>query len=595
MPALARSRLLGVLTVLLLAATGCQGDDDDPATSGGDDPPADATASGEAETPGPADELALTPGWGPTEAELDAAARQVERLPLPALAGQVIVASWSGTAAPVRMVRDLHLGGVVAFDENLTSPARTRSMLSTLRRKVDRPWPLFLSVDQEGGIVERAATTPFPAFMSAGAAGDEALTTRVYRQYGAELAGLGFTVDFAPVADVTSGPDDPTIGSRSPGSDPRLVGEQAVAAAEGLGAGGVVPVLKHFPGHGSVPADSHLELPVQQRSLGELRRVDLAPFATAIDAGAPALMTGHLDVRAVSPRKPSSLSRKVTTRLLRRELGFDGLVVTDSLQMAAVTEGRDPGEVAVKALRAGNDVLLMPTDPAAARAAIVRAVRQNDLPRFRLLQAAARQVALLEHASGRSGTPVGSARDASRELSAAAVTVASGPCRGRVVDGAVVATGDAEAAAAFGGAARAAGLEVLSPRTAPDRLASARPRPERGQDESASAYRQRLVRWRAAERRRRAALADWRAAEARRLSGATTVAFAGYGDGPVSAEVAVATDTPYVLAGSDAPVRIATYGTTAGAMSALVDVLTGEERAPGRLPVDVADVERPGC
>jgi beta-N-acetylhexosaminidase len=164
-----------------------------------------------------------------------------------------------------------------------------------------------------------------------------------------------------------------------------------------------------------------------------------------------------------------------------------------------------------------------------------------------------------------------------------------------VVEGAVVATGDAEAAAAFGGAARAAGVEVLSPRSAPDRLASARPRPERGQDESAGAYRQRLARWRAAERRRRDALADWRSAEARRLSGATTVAFAGYGDGPVSAEVAVATDTPYVLAGSDARVRIATYGTTPGAMSALVDVLTGEERAPGRLPVDVADVERPGC
>ena len=142
--------------------------------------------------------------------------------------------------------------------------------------------------------------------MSAGAAGDPELTTRVYRQYAAELAGLGFTVDFAPDADVTSGPSDPTIGSRSAGSDPRLVGQQVGAAASGLQDGGVVPVLKHFPGHGSVPADSHLSLPVQDRSLQELRRVDLAPFAAAVDDGVPAVMTGHLDIRAVDPRTPAT-------------------------------------------------------------------------------------------------------------------------------------------------------------------------------------------------------------------------------------------------------------------------------------------------
>ena len=356
----------GALTVVLLAATGCQGDSGEPATSGEPDGTASAAGS-EPEPPGPAEQLGLRPGWGPTEGELDDAVREVRRLPLPALAGQVIVASWSGTGAPVRLVRDLDLGGVIAFDENLTSPGQTRKLMTTLRRQVDRRWPLFLSVDQEGGIVERAATTSFPAFMSAGAAGDPELTTRVYRQYAAELAGLGFTVDFAPDADVTSGPSDPTIGSRSAGSDPRLVGQQASAAASGLQDGGVAPVLKHFPGHGSVPADSHLSLPVQHRSLEELRRVDLAPFAAAVDDGVPAVMTGHLDIRAVDPRTPATLSRPVVTGLLRRELGFEGLVVTDSLQMDAVTAGRSAGEVAVRALAAGNDVLLMPTDPAAAR------------------------------------------------------------------------------------------------------------------------------------------------------------------------------------------------------------------------------------
>ena len=431
--------------------------------------------------------------------------------------------------------------------------------------------------------------------MSAGAAGDPELTTRVYRQYAAELAGLGFTVDFAPDADVTSGPSDPTIGSRSAGSDPRLVGQQAGAAAAGLQDGGVVPVLKHFPGHGSVPADSHLSLPVQDRSLQVLRRVDLAPFAAAVDDGVPAVMTGHLDVRAVDPRTPATLSRPVVTGLLRQELGFEGLVVTDSLQMDAVTAGRSAGGVAVQALAAGNDVLLMPTDPAAARTAVVRAVRSGDLSRTRLLQSAARQVALLEHTRSDAGAPVGAARGASRALSAAAVTVASGPCRGTLVDGAVVASGDDESVAAFGGAARAAGLDVLVPRSAPARLASGGDRPDRGRQEPARDYRQRLARWRAAEQRRRGALADWQAAEDERLAGATSVAFAGYGDGPVAGEVAVATDTPYALAGSDAPVRIATYGSTPGAMAALVDVLTGKAAATGRLPVRVAGVERRGC
>ncbi|MGH3347751.1 MAG: glycoside hydrolase family 3 N-terminal domain-containing protein, partial [Nocardioides sp.] len=520
-----------------------------------------------------ADRLGLTTGWGPSEAELDRAVRHARRLSLPELAGQVIVASWSGTAAPVHTVRSLHLGGVIAFADNIISPRQIAAVNRTLGRQVRRPWPLFLSVDQEGGVVERAPTTGFPAFMSAGAAGDARLAEGAYRRYGAELAGLGFTVDFAPVADVTIGPDDPTIGSRSAGSYRGLVAEQVDAAATGLAQGGVVPVLKHFPGHGSVTADSHLTLPVQTRSLRELRRIDLVPFAAAVDAGQPAVMVGHLDVRAVDPRVPSSLSRDVVTGLLRRELGFGGLVVTDSLQMAAVTRGRDPATVAVRAIRAGADVLLMPPDPAIARDALVRAVRRGSLPRGRLVQAAARQIALLTHAEQGTARParLGSARSASRRLSAAAITVVSGPCDGRLVEKAVVPVGDPAGVAAFGRAARVAGLEILVRRDPPGRLANPRTR---------------------RERRR---LAAWRAEEEVRLSAGTRIGFTGYGGGPVAAEIAVATDTPYPLGRSRARIRIATYGDTPGAMASLVDVLVGKAPAPGRLPVEVAGVPRQGC
>ncbi|MBD8868551.1 beta-N-acetylhexosaminidase [Nocardioides sp. MJB4] len=459
---------------------------------------------------------------------------------LPQLAGQVIVARYAGRGAPVDLVRRLHLGGVIAFSDNVSAPSAAAAANRTLRRAVGRP--LLIGVDQEGGLVERVrgGATRFPAFMAAGAADDPGLTRAAARASGGELAGLGFDVVFAPVADVTSGPGDPTIGSRSPGSDPDLVSRHALAAARGLAAAGVVPVVKHFPGHGSVPADSHRVLPVQRRSLARLRQVDLRPFAAAVDAGLPAVMVGHLDVAAVDPGVPSSLSGPVLTGLLRGRLGFDGLVVTDALDMAAVRDRVRSRAVGTRALRAGADVVLMPRSPAAARAGIVGAVRSGRLPRERLEEAATRMLATLGHADRVRPRPTapGSGAAASRRLSAAAVTVVAGPCSGRLVgDGVRVRGSDPAQVATFRAAARAAGLP---------------------------------------------------------LGAGTNVTLLGRGADPVRRGVAVALATPYVLGRSRAPVRIATFGSTPGAMSALVQVLLGRARAPGRLPVEVPGV-RAGC
>ncbi len=591
-----RGDRIGTTAAFALVAgllVGCSSEDaQQPGAAAG---PADADPTSATPTPPtPAEELGLATGWGPTRRELDLAARVVGRMRLPDLAGQVIVAEWSGTAAPVRLVRSLHLGGVIAFEGNIASTAQIRSLNRTLERDVARRWPLFLAVDQEGGIVERVQgdATRFPAFMSAGAADDVAATRRAAAASGAELRGLGFTIDFAPDADVTSGPGDPTIGSRSVGSDADLVARHVVAAATGMSESGVVPVLKHFPGHGSVPADSHTTLPVQRRTRDRLDAIDLEPFRTAVEAGAPAVMTGHLDVRAFDRGTPSSMSRRVVTGVLRRELGFEGLVITDSLQMVGARPGSDGGaRQAVRALRAGNDVLLMPPDPAAARRGIISAVRRGALARTTLERAAARQIALLlasepDSKRARRGRPPGSGAPASRALSAAAITVVAGPCRGRLTGSTVSPSGDDDAVAAFTTAAQAAGLQILLPRTPPPRLARAEPRPKR------PALR---PRWRARERRRTDRLATWRDREEARLVSATRVGFAGYGDGPVSGDVAVAVDTPYVLGSSDAPVRIATYGDTPGAMRALVAVLQGRAAAPGRLPVKVRGLPRRGC
>jgi beta-N-acetylhexosaminidase len=486
-------------------------------------------------------------GWGPTRREVRRARRIVSRMPLKRLAGQVIVAHYGGLDAPSALVNGLHLGGVIVMGENVRGTAQVRrsnTALQAAAREAGRRWPVFIGVDQEGGVVERVKgrATRFPSFMTSGAALDRSVVRDAAAASGAELVGLGFSVVFAPVADVTSGPSDPTIGSRSPGSDPALVASRMNLAVDGYLAAGILPVVKHFPGHGSVPADSHVEMPVQEKRLGRLRRTDLVPFEAAVVRGASAVMVAHIDVRAVDPGVPASLSRRVVTGLLRRDLGYDGLVVTDALNMGAVTERYSSGAAAVRALRAGNDVLLMPADPRAARDGVVRAVRAGRLSRSRLEQAAARQIAMLLHQHrldpALTRRPGDSLRE-SRRLSAAAATVVSGPCRGRLVGSSVVATGPDEAVRRFDRAARRAGLGTGS---------------------------------------------------------GTHVALIGYGGSAASADVVVSLDLPYVLGVSTArTARIAMYGDTPGAMRALVDVLTGRSGAPGRLPVHVDGVPRRGC
>ena len=247
--------------------------------------------------------------------------------------------------------------------------------------------------------------------------------------------------------------------------------------------------------------------------------------------------------------------------------------------------------------RAANDDLLMPPDPAAARAGIIAAVRSGRLKRSRLEQAAARQIALLLHQAGgkQAGSAPGSGRSASRALSAAALTVVTGRCSGRLVGRSVSPVGDPVAVANFSGAARAAGLTVLMRQAPPASLVKAEPPPKRKKKESRRAFTKRKKAWKKRERKRASALDRFVAAEDARLARGTNIGFSGYQDAAHDGEIAVATNTPYVLGTVSAPVRIAAYGDTPGAMSALVDVLLGKAKAPGSLPVQVAGVEKTGC
>jgi beta-N-acetylhexosaminidase len=293
----------------------------------------------------------------------------------------------------------------------------------------------LIAVDQEGGRVARIGdpVAQLPSAMAVGAAGDVDACERLGTLLGRDLARLGISVDFAPVADLALDSSNTVIGTRAYGQDPLRVARFAGAFARGLETGGVAAALKHFPGHGSTAIDSHLALPHVALDEGTLRARDLLPFAAAISADAAQIvMAAHVVIEALDPHQPASLSRRILTGLLRDELGFGGVACTDCLQMDAIA--RAPGTVAgaVAALAAGADLLLVSHSPALARAAadaVAAAVDAGTLPRERLLEAADRVRALRERYA--TLQPYGGALDAALPLALAqrAVTVLRGALR----------------------------------------------------------------------------------------------------------------------------------------------------------------------
>ncbi len=537
--------MLAVVAASVVSVVGCAGDIAPPGAARPTSEAPTSRSPSMAPPTSPAPPRALP--WGPTLLEWEQAARDVAALSVTDRAAQVIVAGYGGTAPPRTLITDLHVGGVIVLKDNVASIDEVRASNQALAADwaaLGRAYPLLVGVDQEGGRIARlgAPVTEFPTFMTYGAARDGAVTQAAAQASGTELRALGFTAVFAPDADVTIGPADTTIGSRSASADPTLVAEVVTAALRGYSTAGIVPVVKHFPGHGSVTDDSHVILPPQPASLDALSARDLVPFDAAVAAGAPAVMTAHLDVRAVDPGVPSTLSPAVIALL--RQHGFEGVVVSDALNMGAVTRHASASEAAVRALAAGVDLLLLPPNPRVARDAIVTAVQDGRLAAARLDEAATRVVALMRHqaATAPASDPaaIGAHADASYAASLAAMSMVSGPCTGALVGPAVtVSGGDAADRERFTAAARAAGLAV---------------------------------------------------------EGGVTVRLLGGPTASGSGDIVVALDAPYGLGTSTATTsRIALYGRSPDAFRALVDVLLGRAPARGRLPVDVPGVERAGC
>jgi beta-N-acetylhexosaminidase len=257
---------------------------------------------------------------------------------------------------------------------------------------------LAIALDQEVGGVTQVGppATVFPAAAIFGQLGEAELAEAAAAATGRELRAMGINVNFAPVADVNVDPSNRVIGERSFGSDPIRVSDLVVAQVSGFTSAGIAATAKHFPGHGDTSVDSHWSLPIVEHSRQEWDRLDRPPFQAAVGAGVPLIMTGHLAVPALdSSGLPATLSPQILG-LLRQELGFEGVIVTDALWMAAVRNGRSDGQVASEALQAGTDVLLMPPNPAAAASAILAAVHSGSLPAEKLDQAVFRVLKLKE-------------------------------------------------------------------------------------------------------------------------------------------------------------------------------------------------------
>jgi beta-N-acetylhexosaminidase len=475
----------------------------------------------------------------------------------------------AGVDTPAQLVQKLRLGGVilVGFEAgdptaqntaNIDDPKQVRAFAAGLQAaaaKLPAGAPLLIGTDQEYGVVTRvkSGVTLLPSAMALGAANRPELTEAAWRTAGTELAAMGINVDFAPDADVQGASS--VIGSRSFGSDPKLVAEQVAAAVRGLQAAGVAATLKHFPGHGRPAEDSHGDLPQLKQSPQELLDVDLPPFQAGIKAGALLVMSGHLDVRSIDPGMPASFSAKMLDGVLRQKLGYDGVIVTDALNMAPA-ERWPAAEAAVRALQAGNDLLLMPPDPVAAYNGILTALKTGTLSRDRL-RASVTRILTLKRAVADDDQPglevlAGQTHQtAVAEAASAAITQLRGACGGPLATGPITVTA-------------AKGRE-----SSRDRLAKA------------------------------LQAQGVRVAQSTPVPGGQVVHLVGYGDGVSDlnpkATVTVAMDTPYVLAKSASPVLLAAYSSSPLSLEALAKVLAGKAKAEGRSPVAVSGLPRSSC
>ncbi|MER5420633.1 beta-N-acetylhexosaminidase [Streptosporangium roseum] len=384
--------------------TGCAG------TGAGATPPARPAAgqvNGTATTAAPSPSAAsATPGASKVEAVLArmSVEDKVGQLFMPVLYGSAADTvsgenqARFGVGTPAKAVARYRPGGVILFPwaGNVKNVRQVVALTNGLQ-KASPEIPLLIGADQENGRVSRMAplVTEMPGASVIGSTGDPSLARKAAKVTGTELRALGINLDFAPVADVNINPRNPVIGPRAYGSDPKKVAPMVAAAVQGFHDAGIASTAKHFPGHGDTNVDSHSGLPVIQHSLSQWNKLDAPPFAAAIGKNIDAIMSAHVVMPKLDPSgDPATLSKPILTGLLREKLGFDGVVSTDALDMAGVRKKYGDGQVAVRAIQAGVDLLLMPPDFPKAYGAVLAAVKSGKISTARLDQSVRRLLKL---------------------------------------------------------------------------------------------------------------------------------------------------------------------------------------------------------
>lgn len=365
-----RSRSLWTIACLLLLAAllvgGCSGARSNPSPSVGEDTGGsgtNGTGTNQGQTSPSAPE---TPE--PPETPPDPAAELLAQLSTDEKIGQLVLVGMEGTKPDdvTRMlIEEYHVGGFIFYKDNIQDAKQALDLINGLKTaNQNEPVPLFLSVDEEGGRVSRMPREleKLPTARKIGNTGSEELAGQIGGIIGRELSGFGLNLDFAPVLDANSNPDNPVIGDRAFGTKPEIVSRMGIAAMKGIREQGVIPVVKHFPGHGDTSVDSHLGLPVVEHDLTRLRKLELVPFKQAIQEGADVVMIAHLLMPKLDPEHPASFSKAVIDDLLRQELGYEGTVISDDMTMGAIVEHYDIGDAAVQFVQAGGNIVLVGHD-----------------------------------------------------------------------------------------------------------------------------------------------------------------------------------------------------------------------------------------
>lgn len=336
--------------------------------------------------------LTCVPARALTDAEIEAT---LNRMSIDEKIGQLLIVGIGGKQ--VSQVAKAHItkrfaGGIILFRRNIQSPQQVANLTTELQQvavQTPNAIPLFIAIDQEGGIVTRLkkGATVFPGNLALGATRSESLAEKAGEITALELAAVGINLNFAPVMDINTNPRNPVIGVRAYGDSPMLVSQLGTAYIRGLQANGVLATAKHFPGHGDTHVDSHKKLPTVGHDEERMNAVELAPFRAAIEARVAAMMSAHILYPALDADTPATLSHRVLTGLLREQLGFEGLIITDDLEMQAIDAHYQTGNAAVMAIQAGADIVMVPWSlkkQQQAYNALRNAVKRGKISRTRL-------------------------------------------------------------------------------------------------------------------------------------------------------------------------------------------------------------------